>query len=43
MISLKEKLKAIIELEISPVIPKISNIYFIINIFVFSMNIQGAY
>lgn len=43
MIFLKGKLKAIIELEISPVIPKISNIYFIINIFVFSMNIQGAY
>lgn len=43
MIFLKGKLKAIIELEISPVIPKISNIFFIINIFVFSMNIQGAY
>lgn len=43
MIFLKGKLKVIIELEISPVIPKISNIYFIIKILVFSMNIQGAY
>lgn len=43
MIFLKGKLKAIIELKIYPGIPKISNIYYIINIFVFSMNLQGAY